>query len=130
VGDQAVTPVAEGDSGLALPVDGLDEATQVRRRLVDRGPCLQESLARLLKMLRIGVLDQVDHRVEVMALEGRPPRGAGSPEAECLHHTLHLAGDVRDDQLALDAFLVLLLLFCGSQFRLIVVAHQLSPKSS
>ncbi|MEV3933737.1 hypothetical protein [Streptomyces sp. NPDC053728] len=65
-----------------------------------------------------------------MALERRPSRGAGAPEAEDLHHALHLAGDVGDDQLPLDALRVLLLLFRWSQFRLLLVTHQLSPKSS
>ncbi|MEU0135449.1 hypothetical protein ABZ172_15695 [Streptomyces sp. NPDC006296] len=64
-----------------------------------------------------------------MLLERGTARRAGS-EAERLHHALDLACDVRDDELSLDTLLVLLPLFRGRQFRLLVVAHQLSPKSS
>ncbi|MFJ6850313.1 hypothetical protein ACIQM3_07180 [Streptomyces sp. NPDC091271] len=131
MGDQALAPVPEGDSGLALPVDLGNEVAQLLRRVADRGPCLQQRLAGLFEVLRVGVLDQVDHHVEVDALEGRATRGAGAPEAERLHHALHLARHVRDDQLTLDALRVLLLLLSGRQFRLLLlVTHQLSPKSS
>ncbi|MFD9290709.1 hypothetical protein ACFWBV_20970 [Streptomyces sp. NPDC060030] len=43
---------------------------------------------------------------------------------------MDLPRDVRDEQLSLDALLVLLLLIRRRQSRLLVVAHQLSPKSS
>ncbi|MFJ1847265.1 hypothetical protein [Streptomyces sp. NPDC088146] len=72
MGDQAVAPVAEGNSGLALPVDFLDEVTQFVRGLFDGRPCTQERLACVFEVFRIGVLDQVDHRVELVALERRP----------------------------------------------------------
>ncbi|MGW1320766.1 hypothetical protein [Streptomyces sp. NPDC002426] len=130
MGDKARTPVTEGCSGLALPLDTVDEALELARRLLQRGTCAQERLPRLLEVFRLGVLDQVDHRVELVALEGCPAGGATATEAEHLHHVLHLAGHVGDDQLPLDAFLVLLLLLRRSQFRLLVVTHQLSPKSS
>ncbi|MER6104406.1 hypothetical protein ABT115_19280 [Streptomyces sp. NPDC001832] len=69
VGDQAVAPVPEGDAGFALPVDSLDEVAQLLRGLVDRGPGLQERLTCVLEVLGVGVLDQVDHRVELVPLE-------------------------------------------------------------
>ncbi|MFJ9875929.1 hypothetical protein ACIRVI_23165 [[Kitasatospora] papulosa] len=64
-----------------------------------------------------------------MTLERGTPRRTG-PEPERLHHALDLPRDVRDEQLPLNAPLVLLPLFRGSQLRLLVVTHQLSPKSS
>ncbi|WP_323185723.1 MULTISPECIES: hypothetical protein [unclassified Streptomyces] len=131
MGYQALAPVTEGCSGLALPVDGFDEVAQLVRSLVDGSPCRQECLTRVFKMLRVGVLDQVDHRVEVEALERSPSRGAPrASEGEQVHDVLDLPVDVSGDQLVLDALLVLRLLFLGCQFRLLVVAHQLSPKSS
>ncbi|MFF3128170.1 hypothetical protein ACFVRD_39110 [Streptomyces sp. NPDC057908] len=72
MGDQAVAPVAEGNSGLALPVDSLDEVAQFIRGLLDGQPCIQERLTCVFEVLRIGVLDQVDHRVELVALERSP----------------------------------------------------------
>ncbi|MEU0834159.1 hypothetical protein [Streptomyces sp. NPDC005969] len=72
VGDQAVAPVAEGNSGLALPVDTLDEVAQLISGLVDGQPCIKERLTRVFEVLRIGVLDQVDHRVELVVLERSP----------------------------------------------------------
>ncbi|WP_405716923.1 hypothetical protein [Streptomyces sp. NBC_00046] len=76
MGDQALAPVAEGGSGLALPVDGLDEVAELVRGLDDGSLCVRERLTRLFEVLRIGVLDQVDHRVEIEALERSPSRGA------------------------------------------------------
>ncbi|MFE4217521.1 hypothetical protein [Streptomyces sp. NPDC056844] len=130
MGHQAPAPVTESCSGLALPLDTFDEALEFAGCFLHRCPRLQKRLARFFEVLRIGVLDQVDHRVELVALEGRPAGGTAAAEAEHLHDVLHLAGHVGDDQLPRDAFLVLLLLFRGSQFRLLVVTHQLSPKSS
>ncbi|MFD8746667.1 hypothetical protein [Streptomyces sp. NPDC059616] len=130
MGDQARAPVAEGSSGLALPVDVLDEVAQFVRGLGDGSPCRQKCLTRVFEVLWIGVLDQVDHRVEIEALERSPSRVARTPEREQVHDVLDLPVDVSDDQLVLDALLILGPLFLGGQFRLLVVAHQLSPKSS
>ncbi|MEU8738962.1 hypothetical protein [Streptomyces halstedii] len=130
VGHQALAPVAEGGSGLALPVDGPDEVAEFLRGVVEGGAGVPEGLSGLFELLRVGVLDQVDHRVEFMALEGGPPRGTRAPEAERLHDALELPGDVRDDELALDSFLILLSLFLRCQLRLRLVTHQLSPRSS
>ncbi|MFF9689836.1 hypothetical protein [Streptomyces sp. NPDC014623] len=130
MGDQTPAPVPEGDSGLAVPVDVGDEVLQFLRRVLDRVPGLPERFARLLEVLRLGLLDQVDHRVELVVLEGRPPRprGAGTPRVE--QALIHETSDVRLAQLNLNAGLVLFLLFRRTQFRLLLVAHQLSPRSS
>ncbi|MFJ6014401.1 hypothetical protein [Streptomyces sp. NPDC092952] len=130
MGDQALSPVAEGGSGLALPVDGLDEVAQLVRGPVDGPPGGQECLARLLQVLRVGVLDQVDQRVELVALERRPARGTGTAGTERFHDALDLAVDVSGDQLVLDALLVPRALLPGGRFRQPALAHQSSPKSS
>ncbi|MFF2412216.1 hypothetical protein [Streptomyces sp. NPDC058092] len=82
VGDQAIAPVTEGNSGLALPVDSLDEVAQLIRGDLDGRPCLPERITRVFEVLRIGVVDQVDHRVELVALERSPSRRARTSEAE------------------------------------------------
>ncbi|MEU5169539.1 MULTISPECIES: hypothetical protein [Streptomyces] len=130
MGDQATAPVAEGGSGLTFPVDTLDEVAQFPRRFLDCVPGLPQRLTRLFELLRLGVLDQVDHRVDLVVLEGGPSRRPGASGEESAQAFPHGTADVRLTHLDLDRGLVLLLLFGRSQFRLLLVTHQLSPKSS
>ncbi|MFF5345709.1 hypothetical protein ACFY4H_34230 [Streptomyces althioticus] len=69
--DEAVCPLGEGGVGLALPVDAAAVLLEFLRRCPDGVPRLDEGLGRRLQEFGVGRLDDVDHVVEVVALEVR-----------------------------------------------------------
>ncbi|ARX86863.1 MULTISPECIES: hypothetical protein [Streptomyces] len=67
--DQILAPLAEGLPRLALPVDAVDVVAEFAGGDGDRVACLLEGFASALQVGRIRLLDEVDHVVELVALE-------------------------------------------------------------
>ncbi|MER5210862.1 hypothetical protein ABT063_09845 [Streptomyces sp. NPDC002838] len=113
--DEFVAPLVEGRGGLALPLNPTDVAFEFLGRFFDRVLGVPQSLARRLQVLRSRGLDQVDHGVQVVALEVRPAQGTEGCAAEGgrLHHTTDRVDDagLLGDLLLLRLVRVLVLLF-------------------
>jgi hypothetical protein len=62
-------PLPEGVAGLTHPVDVFDMTTQLVSRSFDRVTCIPQSLAARLQVLRIRLLHQIDHLVELIVFE-------------------------------------------------------------
>ncbi|MGW6600313.1 hypothetical protein [Streptomyces sp. NPDC055036] len=121
---------AELVAGLALPLDRIDIVAQFFRGIVEGILGGHQGLAGKLKIRRLRVLDEVDHRVELGALEAclpEEPARAASSEADpkAVHHRRDALEGVGRGELALDQSRVLRLLLLGGQFWLLLATHQL-----
>ncbi|KDN74132.1 hypothetical protein DF19_41195 [Streptomyces olindensis] len=83
-GDEGTTPVPEGSAGLADPAELVDATVKLVGCRLHSVACVPQGLARRLQVLRVRLVDQVDHlvevevlRVEVRATEHGLPRGGG-----------------------------------------------------
>ncbi|WP_329363666.1 hypothetical protein [Streptomyces sp. NBC_01483] len=138
VGDERTAPATEGITRFADPVHVFDVTAEFRGRRLDGVPCIPQGLARGFQILRVRLLNQVEHLVEIVALEvrtavhGMPVRGAvdrrtqgveqkSVEEAAASRPLFYTPSEVREGVLVGDPIQVGLVLIVGHRHNLMPV---------